>query len=181
MTETAGQSRVFFALWPTPELRRRLHRETRRLHHLLDGRPTRPDTLHLTLVFIGTVDNRRLPELAAVASRIRCAAFDLRFDQVDCWRHNRIAHLGTARPPMALLDLVAQLSGHLKAAGVVFDERAYTPHITLVRKADCSRMDRNENPAPEPIDWFARDFVLVRSSLRPDGAHYEQLGRWPLL
>lgn len=180
MTGTAGQSRVFFALWPTPELRARVHRETQRLHGLLDGRPTHPDSLHLTLVFVGGVDNRLLPALAEAASQVRCAPFEMRFDRVDCWRHNRIAHLGATQPPPALFDLVERLSSHLKAAGIGFDERAYTPHITLIRKADCSRMERNEKPALEPIRWLARDFVLVRSSLRPDGARYEQLGRWPL-
>lgn len=181
MTGTAERSRVFFALWPTPQLRSRLHRETRRLQPLVGGRPTHPDTLHLTLVFVGTVDNRLLAELAEVASRVRCAAFEMTLDQVDCWRHNRILHLGSSQAPAALFDLVARLSSGLDGAGIAFDGRAYRPHVTLVRKADCSRMPGNEKPAPEPIVWSARDFVLVRSSLHPDGARYEQLGRWPLL
>ena len=181
MTGSAGQSRIFFALWPTPELRLRLHRETRRLQDLLHGRPTHPDSLHLTLLFLGEVDNRILPEVCGAASRVRCAPFDLWLDRQDCWRHNRIAHLGVSTPPASLLDLVVQLGENLKSSGVGFDRRPYRPHVTLIRKADCMAMNGNEKPALEPIPWSARDFVLVKSSRRPDGARYEQLGRWPLL
>jgi 2'-5' RNA ligase len=130
---------------------------------------------------------------------MKCAGFEMAFDRVACWRHNHIAHLGIARPPEALFALVEQLSSNLEAAGISFDVRPYKPHITLIRKAECARFpasgdasaressnqsagdNPNENPALEPIRWSARDFVLVRSSLRPGGARYEQLGRWPLL
>ena len=67
----------------------------------------------------------------------------------------------------------------LNAADIPFDQRKYVPHITLLRKADCSA--QMTNPASVPIRWPARDFVLVNSSLRSGGALYEQLGRWPLL
>lgn len=187
VNQTGGKSRVFFALWPGPDVRARLHRETQRLHRLLGGKLTHPDTLHLTLVFVGDVENSRLRELADAAVRVKCPAFAVVFDREACWRHNHIAHLGVARPPEALFELVEQLSSNLKAAEICFDRRPYKPHITLIRKADCARFSSrgdetsNENPALEPIRWSARDFVLVRSSLRPGGARYEQLGHWPLL
>lgn len=183
VNSAGARARVFFALWPAPEARARLRQETQRLHRLLGGRPTHPDTLHLTLVFIGDVETGRLGELAEVAEKISCPAFDLLFDRAACWRHNHIAHIGVSRPPQALFFLVGQLSDGLRDAGLTFDARPYVPHITLIRKADCARFPKpaNENPAPEPIPWYARDFVLVKSSLRPEGARYEQLGRWPLL
>ena len=186
-----GKSRVFFALWPEPDVRASLYRETQYLHRLLGGKPTHPDTLHLTLVFIGDLDNSRLQRLAEAAERVKGTSFEMTFDRVACWRHNNIAHLGFIRPPETLFELVEQLSSNLKAAEISFDVRPYKPHITLIRKADCGMLSLrdnagsgdspNENPAMEPICWCARDFVLVRSSLRPGGARYEQLGRWPLL
>ena len=183
----SGKSRVFFALWPEADVRARLHRETLRLHRLLGGKPTHPDTLHLTLVFIGDVENSRLRDLVGAAGLVQCPGFELSFDKDACWRHNHIAHIGIAQPPLDLFKLVDQLASNLKTAGISFDARPYLPHITLVRKADCARFpvrsvgEKKENPALEPIRWFARDFVLVQSSLRSEGARYEQLGRWPLL
>jgi 2'-5' RNA ligase len=185
VNQASEKSRVFFALWPEPDVRARLHQETLRLHRRLGGKPTHPDTLHLTLVFIGDVENSLLKDLAATAARIDCPGFELEFDREACWHHNHIAHIGIDQPPTELFELVDQIASHLKVAGISFDVRPYTPHITLVRKADCarfiSRAVTTENPALEPIRWLARDFVLVRSSLRSEGARYEQLGRWPLL
>ncbi|MEW5787474.1 MAG: RNA 2',3'-cyclic phosphodiesterase [Pseudomonadota bacterium] len=187
-----GHSRVFFALWPDVVTRRALAAASRRVHERLGGKATRPDTLHLTLVFVGDVDDARLPDLHGAAARVQAPAFDLLLDRPDCWRHNQVAHLGPSRTPPALLNLVGELEAHLAAAGVAFDERPYRAHVTLVRKADCGRMTvgggdgemgnrEMENPPTAPIPWAVGDFLLVKSSLRPEGARYEQLGRWPLL
>ena len=156
----------------------------------------------LTLVFVGRVEVARISELRSVAETIRIERFTVDFDVAECWRHNRIACLGAGQAPAGLLALVAALESGVQASGIDFDKRAYKPHITLLRKADCrkegvgigaeipdsatlprrraSATDK-KNPALEPVDWPARDFVLVKSSLRPDGARYEELGRWPLL
>jgi len=175
----AERMRVFFALWPDEEVRDSLDAAAGKLHELRGGRRTRPETLHLTLVFIGEIDTNRLPELLAAAEGVAVPKFEVLFDQTDCWRHNHVAHLGASLSPPALLELVGQLESRLTAASVPFDRRPYVPHITLLRKADCN--PKKENPALVPIRWPARDFVLVKSSLRSGGALYEQLGRWPLL
>jgi 2'-5' RNA ligase len=171
--------RVFFALWPDAEGRSKLDAVAGKLHAVRAGRRTRPETIHLTLVFIGEIAVERLPDVLAAAAGVSVAKFEVVFDQIDCWRHNRIAHLGAGVSPPALLELVRQLEQRLSDAGIPFDRRRYVPHITLLRKADCS--PQMENPALEPIRWPARDFILVRSSLRSGGALYEQMGCWPLL
>jgi 2'-5' RNA ligase len=84
------------------------------------------------------------------------------------------------------LELVRALESGLGKRGIPFDKRPYKPHITLLRNGDCHKTFNpgeapNENPALKPVRWLARDYVLVKSSLRPDGARYEELGRWPLL
>lgn len=177
----AGKSRVFFALWPDSEVRKRFHALGIKLHARLGGRHTQADTLHLTLVFVGEVDDALLAPTQDAAARVSVPAFEMAFDRLDCWRHNHIAHVGLTQTPPALFDLVEKLSRALKAAGIPFDARPYKAHVTLLRKADCGKFrEENENPAPEPIRWSARDFVLVKSSLGPGGARYEQLARWPL-
>lgn len=179
----AGPARVFFALWPDEGVRKALAAATGKLHALHGGRQTRPDSIHLTLVFIGQVDQARIPELLAMAQAIQVAHFDIDFDKAECWRHNHIGCLGTTGMPDHLPALVKALESGLKVLEIPFDKRPYKPHITLLRKADCRREGGEEmkNPALRPIRWPARDFVLVKSSLRPDGARYEELGRWPLL
>ena len=143
----------------------------------------RPDSLHLTLVFIGQVEEVRIADLKAMAGKLQPQSFETVFDRQECWRHNHIGHLGASETPPNLRALVMALETGLKAIGIGFDKRPYKPHITLLRKANCQKAGptENGNPALAPILWPARDFVLVKSSLRPDGARYEELGRWPLL
>lgn len=170
-------ARVFFALWPDEALRKCLHLASGVLHQAHGGRRMKPDTVHLTLLFIGSLARERLPELQAAASAIQAPKFDVLFDQADCWRHNRIAFLTASQAPYGLLDLVNALETQTAHAGITFDRRPYKPHITLVRNADCTKT----KPALEPIEWAAREFVLVESSLNSNGASYQQLARWPLL
>jgi 2'-5' RNA ligase len=176
--DEAGESvRLFFALWPDPATRAALAEATRYAHALYGGRATRIDTLHLTLRFLGDVAPARIAPLCAGAAGIRARAFTLAFDHMDCWRHNRIACLGASETPTPLAELVAELETLAIALGLSPQTRPYRPHITLARRATCGQ----ENPAPQKLLWTARDFVLVRSSLRAAGARYQQLGRWPLL
>jgi 2'-5' RNA ligase len=172
--------RVFFALWPDAAAAARLHALAREQHQLLNGRVSREDSLHCTLVFIGNVDAERLPDLQAAADGIQSPGFRMTFDQSGCWRHNRIVYLGMRQVPEALLHLQSTLDTRLKSAGFNTEQREYRPHLTLLRKAECTGATK-ENPATEPVGWAVRDFVLVRSSLSVNGSRYEQIGRWPLL
>lgn len=205
--DSAQRARVFFALWPDAALREALVRASARLHARHGGRRMAAHSLHLTLVFVGSVAVPRLPELLAMAGSLMQPGFTIHFDLAECWRHNRIGCLGASRVPVELQGLVHALEAGLEGLAIPFDRRPYRPHITLLRNADCGRRaneapgGREEGraadapaaktpvqntstpnaPAPEAIAWPARDFVLVKSSLRLEGARYEELGRWPLL
>lgn len=185
----AGTARVFFALWPDTVLRAALYRAARRLHPLHGGRLTQPETLHLTLLFIGALARERLPELRLRARAIRAPGFQLIFDQADCWRHNRVAFLAASRIPIALSDLVLALERVAEAEAIDFDRRPYKAHVTVARKADCAKQnpalgrateEGREPPRVEPVIWNARDFVLVESRPRPEGPGYTILERFSL-
>ena len=181
----AATTRVFFALWPDKAAASRLHALARQLHARLGGRLMREDSLHATLAVIGDIAPERVAELRVAADAVRAPGFQLAFDVAACWRHNHIAYLGMRRIPHALHGLQADLAARLRAAGFMLEARVFSPHVTLLRKAECaemanSKMDK-ENPATEPVAWAVRDFVLVRSSIGANGSRYEQIGRWPLL
>lgn len=169
--------RLFFALWPGTAARAGLHAAVELAHRMYGGKPSRAETLHLTLNFLGEVDEAATARVLEAAATVRAATIAMAFDRLDCWRHNRIAYLAMTRPPDELLELAGTLARVLREAQLPSEHRPYFPHVTLLRKAACEK----KNPAPEPVLWTAQDFVLVKSSLRPEGARYEQLGRWPLL
>jgi 2'-5' RNA ligase len=163
--------RTFFALWPGPEVRAELTRRGALLAKACSGRPSRPETLHLTLVFIGATPRERVPALARLMDRIRLPRFALRLDQFGWWRHNGIAWAGTEHAPEALLALQQALALGAEKLGFSLDVRPYVPHLTLAR-------DAGRSPpagAATALDWEVGSFVLVASELTPEGPRYRIL------
>lgn len=169
--------RVFFALWPDAGVRSALDRLGKEMHGLCGGRRTRAESIHLTLAFLGEVETARVAELQTLAAQRQFNAFDLELSHTGWWRHNRIAWVAPETMPQALNDLVSELQSRLTSAGFVVDRRAYLPHVTLLRKADC----RHALTTMQPLRWAVRDFVLVKSVAVENGTAYEVIGRWQLL
>ncbi len=174
MDDTA---RLFFALWPDAASRAALDGMAQTLHPQCGGRTVPNRNIHLTLVFLGNVAAGRIPDLCALAERITAPGFDLVIDSVNHWRHNSVVWAAPQECPAALRALVTALENALKVTGVVFDERPYRPHVTLLRGA------RRAPPLPmsEVINWRAADFALVQSLGRDRTTVYEVLQRWPLV
>ena len=152
-------------------------------HANYDGRITRPETIHLTLAFLGNVDRDDLTKVVQAGERVAAGSFEIRFDHVACWRHNRIVYLAPSQPPQGLFKLVEQLEAALAEQSLHFDRRAYRPHITLLRHASCSAETHQNRPGTQlehAIDWPADEFVLVESKLSPAGASYQTLARFKL-
>lgn len=177
LTAAPETARVFFALWPDAALRARLDSAAGQLHQVWGGRRTRADSIHLTLAFLGEVPRQRLPDLTAVGRQVVSPGFSMRLDEADCWRHNRVAFAAASQPPEALTLLVETLTQGLRGAGFRLDARPFKVHVTLLRNARCGQ----EKPALVPVDWAAREFVLVQSALEPGGSAYTVLERFPLL
>jgi 2'-5' RNA ligase len=191
MPDSAGlnPARVFLALWPDAPVRERLAAVGLLMHKTLSGRMTRPETIHLTLVFIGDLARERIPGLIGKLDAVAGQTFRVGFDRADCWRHNRIAYLAPRQPPEALFDLVERLEAILDALAIPFDRRPYKPHVTLIRKAECPKAnpaDGRVSDSPlggdfRPILWSAERFVLVESVPIPEGVRYDVLGSFRLL
>lgn len=168
---------MFFALWPDGRTRAALDQAAGKVVRRCGGRRTRPETIHMTLVFLGDVPLSRLEQLREAATGITLPAFSVPMNRLGWWQHNRIVWAGSDAVPQPLAELTGLLRERLTAAGFSFDAKAFVPHVTLLRKAHCP--DR-EFP-PLAAEWQVGDFVLVCSALSAAGAAYEIVGRWELL
>jgi 2'-5' RNA ligase len=167
--------RLFFALWPDAAVRDQLYRAARTAHRGGGGRRMRRANLHQTLVFIGTVADDQAARVKAAGAGIHVSPFKLEFGTTGYWQHNRIVWAAPAATPQPLTALVGALEAGLTQAGIEFDRRPYSPHVTLVREAHAS--------APLPgltFDWHVRDFALVESGRDAGGVVYQVIARWPL-
>ena len=168
--------RLFFALWPEPELAGRLHVRAGKILRPGDGRRVAAKNIHLTLAFLGSVDVAFRGCAEATAAAIGARAFTLTLEQIGCWSRTGILWAGPVRVPEALLFLVQELTAGLASCGYAPERRPYAAHLTLARK-----VRRCAPPAPiEPLAWPARRFRLVRSRMDAQGAHYEMVREWEL-
>lgn len=173
--------RVFFAIWPHNKAQRQLGGLVKRLRleTLCGGRKTKAENIHLTLVFVGEVHPDKLEILCRVASGIRdsgARAFDLVVEKICYWKHKGIVYGEIGRIPQELMNLVAALQDGLSDAGFSLEQRAYRPHITLMRNASCQTLPE----LMEPIAWRVREWALVKSEQTSDGSVYVPVGRWSL-
>jgi len=134
----------------------------------------RPETLHITLAFLGDTSADRLETLLAAAATLAPQAASLVLDETGYWRHNRIIWAGASIVPQPIAALVADLRAALAEARFTFDSKPFVPHVTLLRKAAPS----GPLPALQPIEWRVTRFVLVRSTLDATGSRYEIAGEW---
>jgi 2'-5' RNA ligase len=149
------------------------------------GRATRPDTIHLTLAFLGNVPEARLPELSAAAATVSVEQFAISLDRLGFWSHNHLLWAGS-RAPAAPLDMLAsQLHSALAQAGfrVGGEGREFIPHVTLVRHVPDSPASAESRALPpiEPLHWAGERFVLVRSTLSALGSAYRIIDEFPLV
>ncbi|BCK86483.1 RNA 2',3'-cyclic phosphodiesterase [Sideroxyarcus emersonii] len=167
--------RLFFALWPGAAERAALAAWQPPLRELCGGRIMRPDTLHLTLVFLGEVAEHRLQAACLAAQEADFRRFDLQLATAHYWGHNHIVYATPAAVPAALAALAGGLEHGLRRHGFHFEQRPYKPHVTLLRNAKRSDADLPPMPA---VRWPVHDFVLVQSLSGAQGAHYEVLARF---
>ena len=167
-------ARLFFALWPDGPAVEALAALARDLATASGGKPVPPAKIHLTLAFLGDVDEQRVGEAIRAPEGERAPAFEMSLDSVGSFRGARVAWAGCRKVPAALADLQSGLAGALASLGFALDERPYTPHVTLARK-----IVRPIPPGPAgAIRWRATQLALVRSELGKGS--YTTLKAWPL-
>lgn len=105
------------------------------MHGLGDVRWMNDDQLHLTLRFIGELDNGQANEVADALALVPGLPFDLRLKGIGHFPTRgepRVIWTGTGRQP-ELTSLKRRIDRTLHQAGVDRDPQKFTPHVTLAR------------------------------------------------
>jgi RNA 2',3'-cyclic 3'-phosphodiesterase len=98
-----------------------------------------PENYHLTLRFIGDIDDALARDIAGLLARVQRAPFELRLDGLSSFGGRKPRAVVAAVPPVnALMDLQAEHERLLQRLGLEPDGRKYTPHVTMARLRDSS-------------------------------------------
>lgn len=192
--------RLFVALDIPDDIRVRLSEFMQRLQRgFPDLKWVRPESLHVTLKFIG--ESKGIEEIKAALTRVHCEPFELSFRGCGFFQPNspRVFWIGIETPPL-LSQLAKQVDETLKPLGVKVEDFPYHPHLTLARVGSGSPKgdprDRNQpnmkdlarylehSPETAKCDFgsmTAGEFFLYKSELSRGGSKYGKLASFKLL
>jgi 2'-5' RNA ligase len=98
-----------------------------------------PENYHLTLRFIGDVDDVIAHEIGELLGRVRRPSFEIMLSGVDQFGGRKPRAIFAAADGIsALMELQAEHERLLQRMGLPPESRKYTPHVTLARLRDAS-------------------------------------------
>ena len=146
------------------------------------------ENLHVSLLFLGEVDERDVPDVCRVTTTA-CAdleAFTLTVEGVGCFpnpRRPRVVWVGLSEGGPELVALHDAVEAPLLDLGCYRrEERQYTPHVTLGRVKGERGTDRLAAALAHHAGWhggtaLVREVHVLSSQLTPQGPIYGILSR----
>ena len=145
---------------------------------------TKPENLHLTLKFLGEVDERRIVEIekACVSLAAEFQPFTLSLDNTGVFpnvRQPRVIWAGLSGEIGNVVEMHRRLDERLALTGFKREEKGFHPHLTIGRIKSNKKTrelialaDMYQLPA---LSFAVTEIVLMKSELRPAGAEYSPM------
>lgn len=138
-----------------------------------------PLDYHITLQFLGEVDEPKLDELRAALKTVHAVPFSLRLHGAGFFgppKAPRVLWAAVAGQKDELVSLHGKVLQATQPLGFVPEDRPYAPHITLARNGESgAAFDRAAlSTAPSGAQWTADRFVLMRTHMHASPM-YEKL------
>ncbi len=144
--------------------------------------------LHLTLLFLGEVDERTVPEVCRAVAEVAAQhkPFELTIESVGGFpsaRQPKILWVGVGEGKEELIALHDDLELPLLEMGCYRREaRKYTPHLTLGRVKRDEDAETLAAPLMKRVGWeggrtSVREVLVMSSELRYEGPEYTIMSR----
>ena len=195
--------RIFIGIDLDPEVRARIERFLEGVEGFApEARWMRPESLHITVKFIGEQPPERVEAITERLRRLESSAFEI--------RAGGYGFFPTAKAPRVFWigihagQQLAELAGSIDIAtaelGVPREDRPYSPHLTLARagagrRSGSPKWRNGDGPnatfavlekrlaAMGELDFgtmTANEFILYQSQLSPAGSKYTRLQRFSM-
>ena len=195
--------RLFLALDIDDAIRERIIRFVDGVRNFApDGRWVKPESLHVTLKFIGEQPEAALDRIKQAMIEVQVPAAELNFRGYGFFptlTAARVFWIGMESGPQ-LQALASAIDDTMPSLGIPKEDRAFSPHLTLARGAGGRssgsphrRKDDQRNrtfqllqqklaalSAPEFGTMTPREFFLYQSQLSPKGSTYTKLAKFGL-
>ena len=146
------------------------------------------DKFHITLVFLGNVEQSKLELLSTALEKSvqQFPSFTITYESIGAFPniHNpRVVWIGI-KTNQTVLDLQAIAERVCAEFGFPKEDRVFHPHITLGRVKETRNLVRLTEAIKtitfEPIETICSEILLMKSELHPSGSIYTILKSFPL-
>lgn len=182
--------RLFVALDFPDEVRHALGELIASLRpHAKNARWVRHESMHITLKFIGHVEDKQLDEIRKALSTIRSIhPAEMYFRGLGFFPHERrprVLWVGVEASP-SVAALAFNVDASLEHLGIRRETREFVPHLTLARFESPSGLEKLVATAESlaSTDFgsaIEREFYLYESVLKRSGAEYTRLAAFPFV
>jgi 2'-5' RNA ligase len=187
--------RLFVSLPVPPEIRGRIFKFARELDSHMPAEAVRwapEEQIHLTLQFLGKVDTAAVPDLERALDNAVQGIGSMRLEAVGLGafpslRNARVIWIGLEGDTDSLLRLWAQVAEATRQWCEKEEARKFSPHLTIgrvrepqgraIRKISAALGDQ---PSQRFGEWRAKEILLMRSQLSPNGATHTVLRKCAL-
>ncbi|MBM4024432.1 MAG: RNA 2',3'-cyclic phosphodiesterase [Planctomycetes bacterium] len=158
--------------------------------HKGDVKWVEPESMHLTLKFLGEVPDPQIVEICNIAKDVasRHEAFDFAVREAGSFggRSARVLWMGAGLDCPALLELQQELEEELAEAGWPKEGRQFSGHLTLCRIRNSKAGEKLGRMVEQYKDYDlgtvrAASIVVYESRLTPQGPMYTPLGNFNLV
>jgi len=161
-------SRYFFALWPDKSIRNEITQCSEQLS--ITGSKTATANLHITLVFMGKLNQQQLLNMSKKVEQMHCSTFEINLNHSGYFKNSKATWLGLESIPDSLLQLHQQLLHTAEQCNINVKTQTYKPHLTLSRKASLLSRQQIKN-----IRWPIKNFALIESIDTAKGVAYQPI------
>ncbi len=139
--------------------------------------PVPINNLHVTLSFLGQVENRQLEQLIESAGQVRVSGFEMNINQLGFLSKPKVLWIGPEKAPAEIFQLSRMLTSVRRRMGLHAEGREYLPHMSIARRC--------ETPPPASVMQpefriFFDSFDLIESVNTRSGVQYRSMEQWSL-
>ena len=198
--------RIFIGIDLDPQVRARIKRFMDSVQGFApEARWVRPESLHITLKFIGEQSPEQVDAVANRLRRIEASGFEIGVGGYGFFptaKAPRVFWIGIHAGPQ-LASLAETIDKAVAELGIPVEDHAYSPHLTLARGGRKSSGSPSGSPkwrsgdAPNGVfaelqkrlrgisdldfgTMVVREFILYQSQLSAGGSKYTKLQSFPL-
>jgi len=145
--------------------------------NLFYGKFTEPENLHLTLKFLGEIEENKIEEVKKALAKIKFKQFEVKLGEVGVFINKYNSILWLKLNGQEIWNLQKEIDNKLK--NILSIEERFMSHITIARMKKINNktefLDYVKNIKVKKIKFSINQFILKKSELKPEGPVYENI------